>query len=55
MSTNRKQGHEISVMTLAERVIARGDYFDQWPSLRDCLDRLREQVANAFNPASLAL
>lgn len=55
MSTNRKQGHEISVMTLAERVIARGGHFDQWPSLQHCLDRLREQATNAFNPASLAL
>jgi hypothetical protein len=55
MSTNRKQGHEISVMTLAERVIARGDDFDSLPSLRDCLQRLREQVAHALNPASLAL
>lgn len=55
MSTNRRQGHEISVMTLAERVIARGDYSDQWPSLQHCLDRLREQVTNAFNPTSLAL
>lgn len=55
MSTNRRQGHEISVMTLAERVIARGDYFDQWPSLQHCLNRLREQVTNAFNPAALAL
>jgi hypothetical protein len=55
MSTNRKQGREISVMTLAGRVIARGDQPASLPSLRDCLHRLREQVRHAFDPVSLVL
>jgi len=55
MSTNRKQGHEISVMTLAERVIARADPSDRLPPLQDCLDWLREQAASALNHSSLAL
>jgi hypothetical protein len=51
MSTNGKQGREISVMTLAQRVIA-SDALEHLPPLSRCLSLLRQRVRRAFDPAS---
>ncbi|MBI4985719.1 MAG: hypothetical protein HZC24_10370 [Rhodocyclales bacterium] len=54
MSTNRKDRPEISVMTLATRVIAHPDFLSSLGNVWRSLGRLRQQASNAISLAIAA-